>query len=55
LAALSFHATKADALLVGVAAGGGWLEVAGRFDDGGGAQDAVALGMRLPVKETAEP
>ena len=41
-----------DALLLGIAAHGGFVEVACRFDDPGMvAPDAVALGIRLPVKE----
>jgi len=54
LLALSFHTTRCDALLLGVAAHGGYVEIACRFDDPGMvAQDAVALGIRLPVKEPA--
>jgi hypothetical protein len=52
LLALSFHSTRCDALLLGVAAHGGYVEVACRFDDPALVKpDAVALGIRLPVKE----
>ena len=53
LLALSFHATRPDALLLGVGAGRGCVEVAARYDDDGAAAvpDAVAVGMRLPVRD----
>ena len=50
--ALSFHVTRCDCLLLGIAANGGFVEVAARFDDAGcAAPDAVALGIKLPVMD----
>ncbi len=52
LLALGFHATRCDCVLLGVAAGRGYVEVAMRYDDTGAAtQDAVAVGIKLPVKD----
>jgi hypothetical protein len=51
LLALSFHVTHCDCVLLGVAAGRGFVEIAMRYDELGGAPDAVALGIRLPVKD----
>lgn len=51
LVALSFYATRCDAMLLGVANHGGYVEVACRYEDPGMAPDAVALGIRLPVKD----
>jgi len=51
LLALSFHATRCDCLLLGVAAGRGFVEVAARYDESCSAADNVALGIKLPVKD----
>jgi hypothetical protein len=55
LFALSFHATKCDALLLGIASHGGFVELVCRYDDDGmmAAPDGVALGVKLPVKDPA--
>ena len=52
LLALSFHATRCECVLLGVAAGRGFVEVAVRYEEELlSAPDAVALGIRLPVKD----
>jgi hypothetical protein len=52
LLALGFHVTRCDCVLLGVAAGRGYVEVAMRYDDtGAAALDAVAVGIKLPVKD----
>jgi hypothetical protein len=51
LLALSFYATRCDALLLGVAGHKGFVEIACRYEDPGMAPDAVALGIKLPVKD----
>ena len=51
LLALSFYATRCDALLLGVAGHKGFVEIVCRYEDPGMAPDAVALGIKLPVKD----
>ena len=51
LLALSFYSTRCDALLLGVAGHKGFVEIACRYEDPGMAPDAVALGIKLPVKD----
>ena len=51
LLALSFHVTRCDCILLGVAAGRGFVEVAMRYEEASSSPDAVALGIRLPVKD----
>ena len=51
LLALGFHVTRCDAVLLGVAAARGFVEVAMRYESAGATPDAVALGVKLPVKD----
>ena len=51
LLALSFHVTRCDCILLGVAAGRGFVEVAMRYEEASSTPDSVALGIRLPVKD----
>ena len=51
LAALSFQATRCEAVLLGVAEGAGCLELCMRYETDVGGREVVSLGIRLPVQE----